>query len=109
MVIVELHSGLRPRLICEVFAGASRMSEIAQPLGCKIEVCLIMKSVGILILHLTGRPCSTNKLKNFLAKHFLHHVVIYGARCRASQPTLQSDKNVFIKNDNILMISTFAS
>ena len=38
MVTAELRSGPRPRLIWEVYAGASRVSEIAQSLGCKVEV-----------------------------------------------------------------------
>ena len=38
MVTAELHSGPRPRLIWEIYAGASRVSEIAQSLGCKVEV-----------------------------------------------------------------------
>ena len=38
MVTAELHSGPRPRFIWEIYAGASRVSEIAQSLGCKVEV-----------------------------------------------------------------------
>ena len=109
MVTAELHSGPRPRLIWEIYAGASRVSEIAQSLGCKVEMFGYMRPVGILTLHLTGRPCSTNKPKNFLMKCFLHHVVAYGARCRALQPTQPSDKSAFVKNDNITMMSTFDS